>query len=139
MNKIVQHFGKGEVIIPEGTKGDRAYRILSGEVLVCKKSVQGKTIPIARLEAGEIFGEMCLFDGTGIRSATVLASTDIKVEVYFEEELEAELNSAPAEVRQMLSAFTRRLQNTTSNFASLFREKMIVELPDGTMKVVDGH
>ncbi len=139
MDKVIQHFGKGEVIFPEGTKGDRVYRILSGEALICKKSPRGKMIPIAKLGDGEIFGEMYLFDGSGDRSATVLASTDLKVEVFFEEEFQTELNSAPTEVRQMLTAITGRLRNTTGNFAGLFREKMIVELPDGTMKVIDNH
>lgn len=139
MDKVVQHFGKGEIIFPEGTQGDRIYRIVSGDVLICKKSEQGKTIPIAKLGPGEIFGEMYLFDGRGSRSATVVASTDLKVEVYFEEEIKTELYNAPPEVRDMLVAFTNRLRSTTNNFASLFKEKMIVELPDGTLKIVDGH
>lgn len=139
MDKVIQHFGKGETIFPEGSKGDRIYRIVSGEVLICKKSVQGKTIPISRLREGEIFGEMYLFDDNGDRSASVMAVSDLKVEVYFEEEIQAELVNAPPEVKQMLVSFTNRLKNTTGNFASLFKEKMIVELPDGTMKVVDGQ
>jgi CRP-like cAMP-binding protein len=139
MDKVIQHFGKGEIIFPEGAKGDRIYRIISGEVLICKKSAQGKTIPISKLSEGEIFGEMYLFDGTGDRSASVMAVSDLKVEVYFEDEIQAELANAPPEVKQMLTSFTNRLKNTTGNFASLFKEKMIVELPDGTMKVVDGQ
>lgn len=139
MDKVVQHFGKGEIIFPEGTKGDRVYRILFGEVLIFKKSARGKMIPIAKLGTGEIFGEMYLFDGSGDRSASVLAATDLKVEVYFEEEIQAELVNAPREMQQMLNAFTSRLRSTTGNFASLFKEKMIVELPDGTMKVIDSH
>lgn len=139
MDKVVQHFGKGEIIFPEGSKGDRVYRIMSGEVLIFKKSTKGKMIPIAKLGEGEIFGEMYLFDGSGDRTASVLAATDLKVEVYFEEEIQAELISAPREMQQMLAALTNRLKSTTGNFASLFKEKMIVELPDGTMKVIDGH
>jgi CRP/FNR family cyclic AMP-dependent transcriptional regulator len=139
MDKVVQHFGKGEVVFPEGSKGDRVYRILAGEVLICKKSPRGKMIPIAKLGEGEIFGEMYLFDGSGDRSASVLASTDLKVEVYFEEDIQAELIGAPKEVQQMLASFTNRLRTTTGNFANLFKEKMIVELPDGTMKVLDSH
>jgi CRP-like cAMP-binding protein len=139
MDKVVQHFGKGEVIIPEGSKGDRIYRILSGEVLICKKNAQNRMIPIAKLESGEIFGEMYLFEGSGVRSATVIAANDVRVEVFFEEEIQAELAHASPELRQMLSSFTYRLRNTTCDFVSLFKEKMIVELPDGTMKVVDSR
>ncbi len=137
MDNVIQDFGKGEVIIPEGSKGDRTYKILSGQVLICKKNGQGKMIPIAKLGEGEIFGEMYLFDGTGTRSATVIASNDVRVEVFFQDQVQAELADAPPEVQNMLNACTNRLRNTTGNFASLFKEKMIVELPDGTMKVID--
>jgi CRP/FNR family transcriptional regulator, cyclic AMP receptor protein len=139
MDKVIQHFSKGEVIIPEGNQGDRIYRIIAGEVLICKKNTQDKMIPIAKLGIGEIFGEMYLFDASGARSASVIASTELKVEVFFEGEIQEELNQAPPEIRQLLGAFTNRLRNTTGSFASLFKEKMIVELPDGTMKVTDNH
>jgi CRP-like cAMP-binding protein len=139
MDNIVQHFGKGETIIPEGAKGDRVYRILSGEVLICKQNAHGRMIPIAKLNTGEIFGEMYLFEGSGMRSASVIAANDVRVEVFFEEEIKAELSQAAPEVRQMLSSFTSRLRDTTGNFVGLFKEKMIVELPDGTMKVVDSQ
>jgi CRP-like cAMP-binding protein len=139
MDKVVQHFGKGETIIPEGSKGDRVYRILSGEVLICKKNAHGRMIPIAKLNPGEIFGEMYLFEASGRRSATVISANDVRVEVLFGEEIQAELDEAAPEVRQMLMSFTSRLRDTTGNFVGLFKEKMIVELPDGTMKVVDSQ
>jgi hypothetical protein len=82
---------------------------------------------------------MYLFEGSGVRSATVIAANDVRVEVFFEEEIQAELAHASQELRQMLSSFTYRLRNTTCDFVSLFKEKMIVELPDGTMKVVDSR
>jgi CRP-like cAMP-binding protein len=139
MDKVIQHFGKGETIIPEGTKGDRIYRILSGEVLICKKNTPGRLIPIAKLNTGEIFGEMYLFESSGVRTATVIAANDVRVEVFFEEEIQAELSKAAPEIQQMLTAFTTRLRNTTGNFVGLFKEKMIVELPDGTRKVIDSQ
>ena len=139
MDKVVQHFNKGEVVIPEGSKGDRVYRIISGYVLICKKSASGKMIPITKLEAGEIFGEMYLFNASGARSASVIAADSLQVEVYFTEDMQDELSKASPEIQEMLTSITSRLRNTTSNFAGLFREKMIVELPDGTMRVVDSH
>ena len=139
MNKVVQHFGKGEVVIPEGSHGDRVYQIVLGEVLICKKNPNGKVIPIAKLGAGEVFGEMYLFDNDGLRSASAIATEDLKVEVFFEDELQKELLKAPPEIRQMLTDFSKRLRNTTTYFAGQFKEKMIVVLPDGTMKVLDSH
>lgn len=139
MDKVIQHFSKGEVVIPEGSQGDRVYRILSGEVLICKKNPQGKMIPIAKLSTGEIFGEMYLFDAEGARSASVVATNDLKVEVFFEEEIKAEISVVAPELQQMLGAFSSRLRSTTGSFAGLFKEKMIVELPDGTMRVTDNR
>ena len=139
MDTVFQHFNKGEVIIPEGAPGDRSFRIVAGDVLICKKNAQGKMIPIARLCPGEIFGEMYLFEQSGVRSATAIAASEVKVEVFFREQIQEELEHAPLEVRQMLNSFTFRLKNTTGNFASLFKEKVIVELPDGTMRVVDNR
>jgi len=139
MDKVIQHFSKGEVVIPEGSHGDRVYRILSGEVLICKKNPQGKMIPIAKLSVGEIFGEMYLFDTEGSRSASVIATNDLKVEVFFEEEIKAEISAVAPELRQMLGSFSSRLRSTTGSFAGLFKEKMIVELPDGTMRVTDNR
>ena len=139
MDKVIQHFNKGEVIIPEGSKGDRVYRILSGYVLICKKNSQGKMIPITKLEAGEIFGEMYLFSSSGASSASVIAEDNLQVEVFFTEDMQNELSKASPEIQQILNAMTNRLRTTTSSFAGLFREKMIVELPDGTMRVVDSH
>jgi CRP/FNR family cyclic AMP-dependent transcriptional regulator len=139
MDKVIQHFNKGEVVIPEGSQGDRVYRIISGNVLICKKSAQGKMIPITKLAAGEIFGEMYLFNTNGARSASVIAADSLQVEVYFTEDMQTELQKAAPEIQMMLTSLTQRLRSTTSSFAGLFREKMIVELPDGTMRVMDGN
>jgi CRP/FNR family cyclic AMP-dependent transcriptional regulator len=137
MDQVVQHFNKGEVVISEGSQGDRVYRIISGYVLICKKSPQGKMIPIIKLSTGEIFGEMYLFEATEARSASVIAAETLQVEVYFTEDMQNELKKASPEIQQMLNTMTQRLRGTTNSFAGLFREKMIVEQPDGTMSVVD--
>lgn len=139
MDKVIQHFNKGEVVIPEGSKGDRVYRIITGQVLICKKNAVGKMIPITKLDAGEIFGEMYLFNDSGARSASVIAADSLQVEVFFTEDMQNELSKASPEIQQMLNSITQRLRSTTNSFASLFREKMIVELPDGTMRVVDSN
>ena len=137
MDKVVQHFQKGEIVIPEGSQGDRIYRIISGYVLICKNSPQGKMLPIAKLSAGEIFGEMYMFEETGTRSASVIAAEALQVEVYFTEAMQSELQNASPEVQQMLSSMTTRLRSTTSSFANLFREKVIVEQPDGSTRVLE--
>jgi NADH dehydrogenase len=60
-----EHFEPGQVVFHEGDLGDRVYMILSGRAEV----VRGETI-LARLGAGEQFGEIALLDAT-TRGATV--------------------------------------------------------------------
>ncbi|MCP9851212.1 mechanosensitive ion channel family protein [Cyanobium sp. Morenito 9A2] len=63
-------FGPGETIVREGEAGDSLYQLVRGRVEVLKTSADGTPTTVARLEAGEIFGEMTLcLDAP--RSATV--------------------------------------------------------------------
>lgn len=62
------------VIVRQGEPGDCMYMLLDGVVRV-RIAVQGKETELARLESGDFFGEICLFD-EGPRSADVVANMD---------------------------------------------------------------
>src|SRR5262249_35259733 len=64
-----EHFEPGQEIFREGDLGDRVYIIVRGEADVLKDSRA-----IARLRAGECFGEMALLNETR-RNATVPCAT----------------------------------------------------------------
>ena len=66
-------FQPGEVIFPEGDKGDKMYVIRSGYVEVER---DGKIVET--LSGGGIFGEMALIDGSP-RAATARAKTACEV------------------------------------------------------------
>jgi CRP-like cAMP-binding protein len=60
-----EHFGKNEIIVKEGGRGDRVYFIYEGSVEILKKVKlsEGMVIQrIAALEVGDTFGEMELLD-----------------------------------------------------------------------------
>jgi CRP/FNR family transcriptional regulator, cyclic AMP receptor protein len=63
----------GEILVREGETGNRIFLIRSGEVRVWKG--EGDPVEIARLRAGDFFGEMCILE-TLPRAATVEAVTD---------------------------------------------------------------
>src|SRR5215467_9217574 len=66
-------YAAGEVIIKENDFGETAYRIEEGEVEVSKE-LDGQSVHLAYMRAGEIFGEMSMIDEKP-RSATVTAVT----------------------------------------------------------------
>ncbi len=58
-----RRLGAGEVIFAEGDRGDGMYQIDSGSVEIWREAEDGKQV-VATLQAGAIFGEMALIDGS---------------------------------------------------------------------------
>src|SRR6185369_2254167 len=70
-----EHFEPGQNVFRQGELGDRVYIILRGEAdVVCE--ADGVETTLARLRAGEYFGEMALLNKT-TRSATVRCVTQM--------------------------------------------------------------
>jgi len=65
---------EGTVIVRQAEAGDALYLIASGEAEVRVSSASGESVPVARLGAGEYFGEVALVTG-GERIADVVALT----------------------------------------------------------------
>jgi CRP-like cAMP-binding protein len=62
----------GSVIVSEGEAGHQMYVIAAGMVRVCKRFDRADEVELARLRAGNFFGEMCILE-TLPRAATVQA------------------------------------------------------------------
>jgi len=73
------------VILREGEAGDSIFLIGSGSVQVTLRGTGGPLMPLASLQAGEIFGEMAVLERKP-RSATVVAREEcVLLEVAGEE------------------------------------------------------
>lgn len=68
-------YGAGETIVRQGEPGSSMFVMARGEALV---TLDRSPEPVARLGAGDVFGEMSLLTGDP-RSATVSAATDCEV------------------------------------------------------------
>jgi NADH dehydrogenase len=73
------HFEAGDVIVSQGDPAQLFYVIAEGEVEIVREGTDGGEQPVARLGAGEYFGEMALLGGSGKRSATVRALTPVNL------------------------------------------------------------
>jgi len=75
--KLGKTYEDGEAIIREGEMGDRMFIIQSGHVRVSRRT-NGQDMELARLKAGDFFGEMTLIDKE-VRSATVSAIGQVRL------------------------------------------------------------
>jgi len=74
---VEMRFGKGEVVFRQGDFPDRLYLIGEGEAEVIREMPNGQEVSLARLRAGEFFGEIGIVGNT-LRSATVRAATPLE-------------------------------------------------------------
>lgn len=67
-------YGAGELIVEEGSPGDTFYSIRSGSVIVARGASSDRARVVARLGAGDCFGETAMLKD-GVRTASVRAAT----------------------------------------------------------------
>jgi CRP-like cAMP-binding protein len=60
---------RGDVLFEEGDEPDDLFVVLSGRIALANKSIDGRESVVALMEAGDVFGEMPLFDGLGRSTA----------------------------------------------------------------------
>ena len=71
-------FEPDSTIFKEGDPGDGIYLIADGAVRISVRMPNEQLCQLARLERGDFFGEMGLFED-GVRSAWIKAKTDCKI------------------------------------------------------------
>ncbi len=106
------HFPKGTVIIREGDLGDCFYIIRSGTVRI-ETQVEEFQQPVilARLEAGDYFGEMALITGEP-RSATVVAEEDVTLWRILKSDFDAMIMNHPQITLSLTHMLSHRLMKT---------------------------
>ena len=67
-------YGAGELIVEEGAPGDTFYSVRSGSVIVSRGGSSERARVVARLGAGDCFGETAMLKD-GVRTASVRAAT----------------------------------------------------------------
>jgi CRP/FNR family cyclic AMP-dependent transcriptional regulator len=109
---------RGSFILQQDEPGSVAFFIVSGSVDVLLESDDGRQFVVARLGAGDHFGEMSLLDEEP-RSATVVATEETTVFVLQREDFLRELEQHPRLMRHMLSTLSRRLRAADDQVAAL--------------------
>jgi CRP/FNR family transcriptional regulator len=110
--------GRGHVVFREGDTGDRLFVVLDGKVKITRASADGRENLIAVLGAGEMFGELSLFD-PGPRTASVSAITDSTLASLDHDDLRPLLLERPGVAVELLQALAQRLRRTNEAMADL--------------------
>jgi hypothetical protein len=105
-----QDFLAGETIFKEGSLGENFYILYKGTVVILKKVKQVQR-ELARLEAGQYFGDMALFDNAP-RSATVVAESDCTLLILGRTHFQSLITQRPEIVLQMCKTLSDRLRET---------------------------
>lgn len=114
----------GEVVFNEQDIGDSFFVLIAGEVLV-QKTRNGKVVELARLTAGNCFGEMALV-GNHLRSATVRATGDVVTMRFYRELVDLNLESAHIIYRNIARILASRLDESSVILADLVGQKTAV-------------
>ncbi|MBD3314575.1 MAG: cyclic nucleotide-binding domain-containing protein [Chitinivibrionales bacterium] len=102
-------FSDNDAIVRENDIGDSMYLIRTGEVAIVKGSGGEERVELARLSAGDCFGEMAVFD-TEYRSAGAFAQGICTILRISSDDLVDVIHEQPNVALGLLRIFVRRLK-----------------------------
>jgi len=106
-------FAAGEVLTRQGAEGHFLYLILGGEVSVRVTGEGALAREVARLQAGDFFGEMSLMTGE-LRSATVVATAGVECYRLDKSAFEEILRRRPEVAEPVAEILARRRMELTA-------------------------
>jgi signal transduction histidine kinase len=129
----VRTAGPDEIIFQDGEKGDTAYLILDGFISIEKLGARGGTRQLARLQEGEVFGEMALLDGP-IRSATARSGREgVRLLEISRGALAEIFHTFPSVARWLLKVLSHRLRIATKMTSEMEQIQVI------NRRIIDGQ
>lgn len=117
-------YSDGEVIFKEGDKGENMFVIQSGKVRITKQTDAGD-MTIAILDAGELFGEMALFDKLP-RSANATAVGEARILNIDKKKFFATASRDPSMVFKILETTSMRIRKLDDEFTKLKKSRLDV-------------
>jgi CRP/FNR family transcriptional regulator, cyclic AMP receptor protein len=101
----------GEMIFREGDSGDTCYLLRSGAVMLTRQHQDGRTIALAELRAGDMFGELAMFRGE-TRSATAEAVEPTGAVALLARDVQRLIRRNPDIALKLLAVLSDRVSRT---------------------------
>ena len=113
---VPRTYGRGQVVFRQGDHGDTCYIVRTGSVRVTHDHTDGRTITLAELRPGDMFGELAMFDSES-RSATVQALEDTGALALLAGDMRRMLLTHPHIAVNMLAWLADRLRAANERIA----------------------
>ena len=113
---VPRRYDDGQVIFREGDRSDTCFIVRTGRVRITRSHSGGRRLTLAELAAGDMFGELSMFDGEG-RSATVEALEDTTTLALLERDVKRVLRAHPEIAVKMLARLANRLRAANEKLA----------------------
>lgn len=114
----VVRLAKGDTLFHEGEPGDSLYVVEEGKLKLKTTSSDGRDTLLAVIGAGEMIGELSLFD-PGPRTATATALTETTLRGLGHDALRPWLAGRPEVAEPLLRALAQRLRRTNEAMSDL--------------------
>src|ERR1700730_7664027 len=128
---VTQVVKRGSTIFSKGDAGNALFAVCRGTVRISVPSADGRDAVFNLVNAGEIFGEIALFDGQP-RTATATASTDCELMVIDRRDFLPLLKSKPELALKLIEVLCARLRQTSEQV----EDTIFLDLPERLAKVL---
>jgi CRP/FNR family cyclic AMP-dependent transcriptional regulator len=108
---VPRHWDRGEVIFREGDVGDTCYLLRSGAIALTREHQDGRTVALAELRAGMLFGELAMFRGER-RSATAEVVEPAAALALLAKDMQRLLRRNPGLALNLLANLAERVSQT---------------------------
>ncbi|HEX3615088.1 MAG TPA: Crp/Fnr family transcriptional regulator [Solirubrobacteraceae bacterium] len=113
---VSRRYGAGEVVFREGDGGDTCYIVRSGLARAVRQHSDGRSITLSHFAAGDIFGELAMFDEEP-RSATVDVIEEVEVVAIPGRDMQRLMGEHPGIAVKLNAALAQRLRATNERLA----------------------
>lgn len=129
---------RGATIFSKGDPGNSLYAVMSGTVKISLSSADGRSAILNLIGAGEIFGEIALFDDHA-RSADASANTNCEIFAIDRRDFLPFVRSQPTLAMKFIELLCTRLRWTSDQVEQVILQDLPGRLASALVRLTDKH
>ena len=129
---------RGAAIFSEGDPGNSLFAVISGTVKMSISSPDGRSAIFNLIGAGEIFGEVALFDGLA-RTADATANTNCEIFVIDRREFLPFVRSHPELAMKFIELLCAKLRWTSDQVEQVILQNLPGRLASALIRLAEKH